>query len=142
MINKYVTEIYEELRNSKDKVDVLKKYAGHKDLTDTLKLTFHPDIKFHFDHEIDYKAQDFPLELGFLSYTEALRRSYIFIVGHPKASENIQPRQREVLLIQILESMAKSESDIYMKMLLKKCPVKGLNKKIVEKAFPKLLEVQ
>ena len=61
----------------------------------------------------------------------------IFAIGHPKG-EGVKPARMKELLIQVLESMHKDESDLYVGMLKKKLKVKGLTESMVLEVFPDL----
>lgn len=143
MHEKFISEVYAELENAKtekEKMAIL--YAANKntDFMFAIFNTFNPNVKFHFEKLPDYKPMNVPVDApGTFTFSEALKRSYIFVVGHPKASPNLLPKHRESILIQFLEGMPAAEADAFGKMILKKPGAKGLTKKLIDKAFPQWL---
>jgi hypothetical protein len=66
-------------------------------------------------------------------------RDFGFFVKGFQKSESLNKGKRETMFIQLLESIHADDALIVLNMVDKKPPVKGLTKKIVEEAFPKLL---
>ena len=61
------------------------------------------------------------------------RKMQYFIPGN-----NLHIIKREKLFIDILESISPEEAEIIVKMKDKKLKIKGINKKVVQEAFPEL----
>lgn len=69
-------------------------------------------------------------------YSEA-RRLYLFIEG---GNQNLAPVRREMMFIQLLESVHPKDAELLNTIKDKKLPVKGITPKVVNQAFPGLLE--
>lgn len=147
VVNKYISEIYTDLQNTNSKNEkkaILANNRNNQNFITTLINTFHPNVKFYWDETTfpAYKPLVRPIDMGIISYEEALRRSYLFIVGDPRASANITAKQRENLLIQIMESLGVEEGEVYKKMILKQQPAKGVTANLVREVFPNLLPME
>ena len=66
-------------------------------------------------------------------------RNFGYFVKGFKKSEGLPAYRRENMFIQMLESIHAEDALIVLNMVAKKPLTKGLTKKIVEEAFPKLL---
>lgn len=66
-------------------------------------------------------------------------RDFGYFVKGFKKSESLTNLKREMMFIQMLESIHAEDALVVLDMVEKKPPVKGLTKKIVEEAFPNLL---
>ena len=102
-----------------------------------LQGAFDPNIKWHITDIPEYTPDDAPIGLNPSSLTNTIPKCTIFAIGHPKGAGVKKKRMKE-LLIQVLESMHKDESDLYVGMLKKKLKVKGLTESIVLEVFPDL----
>jgi hypothetical protein len=69
-------------------------------------------------------------------YSEA-RRLYLFVEG---GNPNLTDLRREMMFIQILESVHPKDAELLNKIKDKKLPVKGITTKVVNLAFPGLVE--
>lgn len=69
-------------------------------------------------------------------YSEA-RRLYLFVEG---GNPNLATFKREMMFIQLLESVHPKDAELLNTIKDKKLPVKGITPKIVNQAFPGLLE--
>lgn len=65
-----------------------------------------------------------------------LRKMYLFIEG---GNPNLTQLRREVLFVQMLESIDPKDALLLLAMKSRKIPFKGLTKKIVQQAFPDLV---
>lgn len=138
----YVSEIYALLSQAKtddERITIMRSQSNNKDFITTLTNIAHPKVVFHFDTIPDYRILNGQPDFGMISYNEALSKDYLFIIGHPKASPNIKPRQRENLLLQILESLSGEESKVYANMILKKTGIEGVGVELIRQAFPNLV---
>jgi len=100
-----------------------------------LKYTFDPNIEFLLpEGEPPYKPAKFDDLEGRL-FTE-VRRMYLFIKnGNPNLSQN----RREMMYIQLLESVDRDDAKLLLAMKEKKTPFKTITCKLVNEAFPGLL---
>lgn len=129
---------YEQAKTDDERVAVLQKNSCLA-LRQVLRGTFDPTVEFAVTRVPYYKPSDAPPGLGYTNMTAELARVYLFQKEHPKLPEGLTEERREKILIQILEALEAREAVIYMNMILKRQKVKGLNAKIVARAFPYLL---
>ena len=104
-------------------------------LKTVLQGCYHPDIKFLLPDSVPpyNEADGTQVETRFLSMAKKLD---IFIEGgRPVRSQT----QREILFIELLESIHPKDSKILINMVSKKNPAKGITKALTKKAFPELL---
>jgi len=69
----------------------------------------------------------------------ALKQIYLFVVDDPRRSGGLSKERQTTILIQILEALDPDEANLFIRILNKDLMVKGLNKKLVNLAFPKLI---
>lgn len=136
-MKKSLYEILEECSKGKsvdERVALLQKNSSAP-LQTLLKYAFDPGLKFLLpDTTPPFKPTDF-LDQENRLYTE-LRRLYLFVEG---GNPNLTPFKREMLFIQILESVDKNDAVLLCHVKDKKLPFKEINSKVVRKAFPGLL---
>lgn len=97
-----------------------------------LKYAYDPSIKFALPEGVPpYKPTDFLDQEGRLPVE--MRRLYLFIEG---GNPNLTKVKREMLFIQLIESIDKNDAQLLCHVKDKKLPFKKLTKKLVEKAFP------
>ena len=93
---------------------------------------FDPNIKWLLpEGAAPYKPTDILDVEGRLLHE--LRRLYLFVEG---GNPNLTKMRRETLYIQLLESIHPKDAILLNSIKDKKIPFKGLNKKIVQQAFP------
>ena len=139
-MTKYISELFKEfekLKSKKEKCGFLWDHKKNGILTAVLQGAFDPNIKWHITDIPEYTPDDAPIGLNPSSLTNTIPKCTIFAIGHPKGAGVKKKRMKE-LLIQVLESMHKDESDLYVGMLKKKLKVKGLTESIVLEVFPDL----
>jgi hypothetical protein len=137
----YVSEIYEKIEkaaNEDEIKNILVENRNNNDLMRALYLTFDPAVKFNVKVP-EYKKLNGPADYSIMGMNEAIRKSYIFIEGHPQASPNITEKQRVNLLIQILESLVEDEAKVYEGIITKKAGPKNLTYNVVKSTFPDLV---
>lgn len=124
-----------EISNAKEKVQALatNPYAG------PIKLVFdymlNPNIKWLLpEGDPPYKPAGYVDIEGRL--LPELRKMYLFIEG---GNPNLSPLRRETLFIQLLESVDPKDAKLILAMKNRKIPFKGLNKKMIQQAFPDLI---
>jgi len=84
-----------------------------------------------------YKPCEFLDQEGRL-YTEA-RKLYLFIEG---GNPNLNKVKREMLFIQLIESLDQRDAELLIAIKDKMLPYKNITEKIVRAAFPDLLPVR
>ena len=139
-MTKYISELFKEfekLKSRREKCGFLWDHKKNGILTAVLQGAFDPNIKWHITDMPEYTPDDAPIDVNPSSLFSEIPKCTIFAIGHPKG-EGVKPARMKELLIQVLESMHKDESDLYVGMLKKKLKVKGLTESIVLEVFPDL----
>ena len=139
-MTKYISELFKEFEKLKSRREKLGFLWDHKEngiFTAILQGAFDPNIKWHITDIPEYTPDDAPIDVNPSSLFSEIPKCTIFAIGHPKG-EGVKPARMKELLIQVLESMHKDESDLYVGMLKKKLKVKGLTESIVLEVFPDL----
>ena len=137
---KYISELFKEfekLKSRKLKLEFLKEHKDNAMFKAILQGTFDPNIKWHITDIPKYTPDVAPRGLNPSSLINVIPKCTVFAKGHP-AGEGVKPSRMKELLIQVLESMHKDESDLYVGMLKKKLKVKGLTESMVLEVFPDL----
>lgn len=139
-INVYeVLDKFESAETKDEKKNVLLSHSNSTFL-EVLKNTFHPDVKFVFSKTPKkYIPSSSPPGLSQSSMNQEIKKCYLFMENHPNVSQNLTVEKKEILLIQVLESLEDREADVYMKMLGKNLKTKGLTYKLVKEVFPNLI---
>lgn len=133
-----VYEILDEVAkvpSRKEKVEVLQKYNCLA-LRDVLKGAFDDSIEFILPAgEPPFKEKDDPSN----SLLKMSKRLRYFVKGGP--GERLRVPRRERMYIELLETIHPSDARLIVWMKDKKLAgkYKGLTKKIVQEAFPKLI---
>jgi hypothetical protein len=138
----YVSEIFEKVEkaNNEDAIkQILRENQNNADLLRVLTLVFDPNVKFNVKKIPDYKKLTGPVDYSIMGFNEAVRKTYIFIEGDTRAPNTITEKQRENLLIQILESLVEAEAKVYADMIMKKVSPKNLTYSVVKSTFPNLV---
>jgi hypothetical protein len=131
-----ILEMFTKAETRKEKINVLKKFE-HPTFKEFLNYSFNPEIVF--DVEIpEYKASFDPAGLNVLYLDDEIKRTYRFIVGHPKRSPTLKPSKQKELLLILLESLHKDEADLYVRMLKKDLKIPFLTKKLLKEVYPDL----
>ncbi len=137
---KNISEVFDDFEKANDeneRINVLRRNDS-KSLRGVLRGTYDPDVEFTISKVPLYKPSDAPEGLGYTTISQELDRAYLFQKNNPRVSATLSESRKETILIQMLEALEKREAEIFMNMLLKKQVVKGLNAKLVKKAFPDL----
>ncbi len=133
--------IYEILENTNklDSVGDRKKYLLEHDcmpIRILLKYCFDQRIKFLLPKgPAPYKPSDLPDAQGML-YTEA-RKMYLFVEG---GNPNLTKPKREMLFINLLESLDPKDAELLVSIKDKKMPFKNITRNLVEKVYPGLID--
>ena len=130
-IHDFLSEI-SELKTTKEKVDALVNHPHSQAFKVLFTYAFDPNIKWLLpEGAAPYKPTDILDVEGRLLHE--LRRLYLFVEG---GNPNLTKMRRETLYIQLLESIHPKDAILLNSIKDKKIPFKGLNKKIVQQAFP------
>lgn len=134
-----ITEILEKaagMKAAKDKVAALREHDNSA-LRILLKYTYDDSIEFLVpDTPPPWTPNEYEDEAKSLLYTEA-RRLKIFIKGG--GYDHLNQIKREQLFISLLEDVDNDDAKTLCTMISKK-PFKGLSKKVIQEAFPDLIE--
>lgn len=124
----------DELKVKDDVINGLRS-NDHPVIRQLFYYVYSPDIKFLLPEGAPpYKPCDFLDQEGRL-YVEA-RKMYLFIEG---GNPNLSRVKREVLFIQLIESISKDDAELLIHVKDKKLPFKYINEKVIREAFPDLL---
>lgn len=109
--------------------------ADHPVIRKLLYYAFDPRVKFLLPEGAPpFKPCDFLDQEGRF-YTE-VRKLYLFIEG---GNPNLTKFKREVLFVQLLESIGKEDAELLIAIKDKTLPYKTITKKVVSEAFPGLI---
>jgi hypothetical protein len=124
-------------KSADQKINKLREYDSGV-LRQLLKYAYDPEIKFLLPTgDPPYKPCPFLDQEGML-YTE-IRRLYLFVEG---GNPNLSKLRREMLYIQLLESVDPNDAKLLNYVKDKKLPFRGITAKIVNQAFPNLLNMK
>ena len=136
-MRKSVAEILEEVSALKKKEDKITKLRENINptLLKVLQWTYDNRIKWLLpEGEAPFNPTKYLDQEGNL-YNES-RRLYLFVEG---GNPNLNQVRRESLFIQLLETLSPKEAKLIESVKDKKLPYKGINQKLVEEAFPGLI---
>ena len=132
-----VHEIFAEFNrcNTKEeRIAVLHKYDSPQFRT-FLEYTFNPGIEFYYNQfPRDYIEPDTVPGISYSTLLTEMRRAYLFIKGHPNSS-NITEEKRNILLLQVLETMEPKEATYFINMMKKNLGVKHLTINLIKEAY-------
>lgn len=121
-------------KTKKEKIAHLQYHRQNKVMIRLLKYVFDPKIKFALPEGTPpYKPSDF--EDPSAIYRED-RRLYLFVEG---GNPNLNPLRREMLFIEVLETVHPDDAKLLLAVKDKTLPYKSITEKLVKEAFPKLL---
>lgn len=133
--------IAEILSNANDINDPKKRreYIINNDsvaLRTILKYCYDPRIKFLLPKgKAPYKPSEYEASQGML-YSE-FRKLYLFVEG---GNNNLTTMKREMLFINLLESLHPKDAELIENVKDKKLPFKTITKSFVEKVYPGLID--
>jgi|TARA_R110002050_G_scaffold168478_1_gene299746 hypothetical protein len=136
-MTKGVFEIFNEiakLKTNKAKAEALKQYNLFSIRT-ILQGCFHPNIKFLLPDSIPPYGEADGTQVETRLHSMAKKLDIFIENGRPVANQS----KREMLFIELLESIHPKDALILCEMIQKKPPVKGITKAVVNMAFPDLL---
>ena len=123
-------------KSNQEKIDFLRA-NDNPALRIVLKYTYDNSIEFLVpDSPPPWNKNEFEDEAKALLYREA-RRLKIFVKGG--GYDNLNQIKRESLFISLLEDIDNDDAETLCQMITKK-PFKGLNKNIIQEAFPDLIQ--
>jgi hypothetical protein len=136
-------EIFEDIDNAgkpnfktkRDRVAILQE-ADNKYLRDFLRYAFHPNVKFLLPKgkppfTPSASSRNSKLIYGQMRYVNYLTNEF---------AGNLTETKREQMFIGMLESVTPEEADLLCQMKEKKMTASGCTKKLVQEAFPGLLD--
>jgi len=133
-------EIFKEVseQDTEEKmVEALYKHSS-AEMKFVLGYIFDPNIKWNLpDGAPPYKECPEGIENDGRLMNE-LRRLYLFVEGPTEEQQNLTTVRRELLFIEILESLSPNEAKFLLAMKDKKLPFDNITKDVISKAFPKL----
>lgn len=137
-MRKSIAELLEEVsvqKKKEDKIAKLRENGQNMVFMKILQWTFDKRIKWQLpEGEVPYNPTKYLDQEGNL-YGEA-RRLYLFVEG---GNPNLSQLRRESLFIQLMESLSPKEAKLIEAIKDKKMPYKGITEKLVEEAFPGLI---
>lgn len=135
-----IAEILERVSKTtkkEEKIEILRKNDSSAIRT-VLKYALDPEIKWALpEGDPPYKPCQF-LDQENMLYSEA-RRLYLFIEG---GNPNLNKVKREALFIQLIESIAPADAKLICAAKDKKIPYKGITVKLINEAYPGLINEQ
>jgi len=132
-----IIEEFNQVKTKQERIGVLRKY-DHPRFRTFLVASFHPGIEF--DVEIPkYRPAEEPAGLNYTYLDIEMNKLYRFIKNHPSRPPGLSAEKQKQLLLVILESLHKDESELLVKVINKKFEVKHLTVNLVNEAFPNLI---
>jgi hypothetical protein len=129
----WILDFTSKLPNDEEKVKCLQA-NDNTAIRTILKFAYDPNIQWALpEGEPPYKPCEYPHQENML-YQE-IRRLYLFLVG---GNPNLKQLKRESMFIEVLQSVDPDDAKLLLSIKEKKLPYKGLNSKIVLRAFPGL----
>jgi hypothetical protein len=131
-----ISEILKKVEAEKDvdkKVEILRQNNSPV-LQGILRMPFHKDLRWLLpEGKPPFKPTD---EIGTQGrlFSE-WRRLYLFFPGTP-----LNQTKREMIFIQILETLDPNDADLLCAVKDKKMPYKSVTKSLIEKAFPGIFD--
>jgi len=130
-----ILENASKFENRDQRISYLREYISHP-LREVLKLVFDDRYGFSFDDMPPFKKSDVPTGLGMNTLFNEAKRLYIFT--DPEVNK-MGPMRTEQNLIGLLESVDPMEADLIVKILTNKFDYNGIDKQLVQDAFPGLI---
>ena len=139
-LTREVFEILEEFEKQTTKTkrkEVLLKYKDVAAFKDVLRGTFDDSLQFLLPEGKPPYTPNRPESTPSTLLKQHKQFGY-FVKGGP--GTNMPSFKRENLFIRLLESIHPADAEIVLSMVSKKSPVKYLTKKLVQEAFPNLIQ--
>lgn len=129
-----IIETAASFKKIEERVEFLRKHDSTA-LQTVLKYGLDPKIKWALPEGAPPYKKCEALDIEGMLYSEA-RRLYLFVEG---GNQNLTKLKREMLYINMLESLHPKDAEILIAAKDKKLP-KGITIKVVNLAFPRLIE--
>jgi hypothetical protein len=133
-MKKSIYNIFKTISESGSEQDVIEslRLYGSPVIRTMLKYAFDPNIKWLLpEGPPPYKPCEYLDQEGRL--LSEIRKLYLFIEG---GNPNLNTVKREMLFIQLLESIDKEDAELMCHIKDKKLPFKNITQKVAKKAFP------
>ena len=130
-----ILENASKFENRDQRISYLREYISHP-LREVLKLVFDDRYVFSFDDMPPFKKSDVPTGLGMNTLFNEAKRLYIFT--DPEVNK-MGPMRTAQNLIGLRESVDPMEADLIVKILTNKFDYNGIDKQLVQDAFPGLI---
>lgn len=132
-----ILELVSKQETKEGKIEMLRKHDSVPMRT-ILKAAFDPSIVWALPKgDPPYKPCEY-LDQENMLYSET-RRLYLFMEG---GNTNLKTIKREALFINLLESLAPADAKLLCAVKDKKMPYKSINVKLVNEAYPGLINEQ
>jgi hypothetical protein len=124
-----------KLKGNKAKAKFLQTEGDNFAIRTILQGCYHPAVKFLLPDSIPPYSETDGTQVETRLLTMAKKFDIFVEGGRPVATQT----KREMLFIELLESIHPEDSKIVLNMVQKKAPYKGITKAVVNEAFPDLL---
>lgn len=134
-----VFEVFErtlQQPNTEAKVACLQQLGNNYAVRTILQGCFHPAVQFNIPNGAPPYSQQDGTQVETRLHYFAKKLDY-FVVGSQRVVKN--DTKRQLMFIEMLESVHPKDAEILINMKDKKPPVKGITENLVRKAFPDLL---
>ena len=136
-MKKGIAELLEEVSKIKkidDRADALKNLASKEQaVAMVIEYIFNPNVKFDLpDGDPPYKPLPKESDVQNALYRDVRRLQYFIKDRYPQ----IKPLKRETMFIEMLEGVDPDDAALLIAMKDKKSPYKGIDNKLIHKAFP------
>lgn len=129
-----ILERASKLKKKEEKVEFLRQ-NGVAPLQTVLKYALDPNVKWLLpEGPAPYKPSEIAVENEGMLYSQA-RTLYLYVEGGNPA---LTPSRRQMLFVNLLESIHPKDAELLVAIKDKKLPYKGITKEIVLEAFPGL----
>tara|TARA_B100000287_G_scaffold435651_1_gene505380 strand:- start:15053 stop:15484 length:432 start_codon:yes stop_codon:yes gene_type:complete len=139
MVRKTFHEMFsenEKIKSRADKISHLQKHSS-PGLKAILGYTFDPNVKWLLPEGTPpYTPNAVADNEGQLEYES--RKFYLFVDGPSEQQQALKQHKREDLFINMLENLNPYDAKLLIAMKERKLPYKGITKKLVAEAFPRL----
>lgn len=134
-----ISKIFEDaskIRSKKDRVVFLRSHHPNKTMLKLLKYAYDPSIVWLLPEGAPPYTKNEELDPEYSGLYQEDRKLYLFLQG---GNEGITPLKREMLFVQLLESINPKEAELLIAVKDRTIPYKGVTKEVVKEAFPNLL---
>lgn len=133
-----ISEIIAEANSKSKKEDQIAvlRYYNHEPLKYILRMTFDPNVEWVTSPDIEYKKNPYLDQEGAL--LTQYKKLYLFIKG---GNDNLTQLKRDLLFIQVLESIHANDAELVLMMRNKSFApkYKKITKELVDETWPGLI---